>query len=783
MSTLPRQARAVVIGCGIVGNTVAYHLTDQGWSDVVLLDKGPLPNPGGSTGHASNFIFPVDHSKEMTQLTLESVRQYKEMGVLHRVRRHRGRAHGGAHAGAAAPHGVGQVVGDRAGLAGHARRGEGARPVHRRDRDPRRLLHARRSASSTRCGPGRSCASAARSRAALGLREHRGARYRRRGRARSARANDRGDIETEMVVIACGVWSPMLARMAGASHPAHACRAPDDRHRPDATVRRREGRHRVPDRARHGHEHVRAPARRRARDRLVRAPLDPLRPRGPAVRRGGVALADRVPVHAGGLRPADGAGARADAGDRRRRVRRHEVRDQRDPLADARRHADPRRAARGEGPLVGRRRVDQGRAGRRASRSRSGWCTASRTSTSTPRTRRASTTTRRLARTSRRAPPRGSTRRTGSSTRSSSGRRIATFGSRRTTSARRSSARSSSRRPAGSGRSGTSRTRRCSRSTATGSGRARPSGTRAGGRRSSTPSTSRCASAPGSSTSRRSRSSTCRGPVRSTRCRRVSMRAGGRRRSDGSSTRRGSRASGGFKSDLTIMRLGDEQFRVVTGGAHGMADHKWFADRLPADGSAQLVDLTSAWTTIGLWGPRARDILASLDARRRVARGLPVRDLQDDRDRPAARRSRRASRTSATSAGSSTCRSSRERGCGTCSGRPGARTAPCPCGIGVYGTTGRLEKCYRAYGAELESEYTVVEADMAWGRRSRSRTSSARRRTLRIASEEPAAILCTLTVDDHTSSSGSRALPAGPRADPSRATARRSSTRRAAART
>ena len=65
-----------------VGNSVAYHLTDQGWSDVVLIDKGPLPNPGGSTGHASNFIFPVDHSKEMTQLTLESMRQYQEMGVF-----------------------------------------------------------------------------------------------------------------------------------------------------------------------------------------------------------------------------------------------------------------------------------------------------------------------------------------------------------------------------------------------------------------------------------------------------------------------------------------------------------------------------------------------------------------------------------------------------------------------------------------------------------------------------------------------------------------------------
>ena len=70
-----------MIGCGIVGNSLAYHLTRLGWTDVVQIDKGPLPNPGGSTGHASNFIFPVDHSKEMTQLTLESQRQYIEMGV------------------------------------------------------------------------------------------------------------------------------------------------------------------------------------------------------------------------------------------------------------------------------------------------------------------------------------------------------------------------------------------------------------------------------------------------------------------------------------------------------------------------------------------------------------------------------------------------------------------------------------------------------------------------------------------------------------------------------
>ncbi len=82
MSDLPKKAQVVVIGGGIVGNSLVYHLALEGWKEVVQVDKGPFPNPGGSTGHASNFIFPVDHSKEMALITLDSVEQFKELGVF-----------------------------------------------------------------------------------------------------------------------------------------------------------------------------------------------------------------------------------------------------------------------------------------------------------------------------------------------------------------------------------------------------------------------------------------------------------------------------------------------------------------------------------------------------------------------------------------------------------------------------------------------------------------------------------------------------------------------------
>ena len=83
----------------------------------------------------------------------------------------------------------------------------------------------------------------------------------------------------------------------------------------------------------------------------------------------------------------------------------------------------------------------------------------------------------------------------------------------------------------------------------------------------------------------------------------------------------------------------------------------------------------------------------------------------------------------------------------------------------MYGTTGRLEKCYRAYGAELEGDFNVVEAGMAWGK-VKDEDFIGKEAHVRHREEEPAAVMCTLTVDDHTSKSGVKRYMLGQRAHP-----------------
>jgi glycine cleavage system aminomethyltransferase T/glycine/D-amino acid oxidase-like deaminating enzyme len=69
---------------------------------------------------------------------------------------------------------------------------------------------------------------------------------------------------------------------------------------------------------------------------------------------------------------------------------------------------------------------------------------------------------------------------------------------------------------------------------------------------------------------------------------------------------------GGIQADLTVTRLAGDRFMLVTGTAYGNHDAGWLRSNLPDDGSVEIRDLTSARVCFGLWGPRARDILEPL---------------------------------------------------------------------------------------------------------------------------------------------------------------------------
>jgi glycine cleavage system T protein len=69
---------------------------------------------------------------------------------------------------------------------------------------------------------------------------------------------------------------------------------------------------------------------------------------------------------------------------------------------------------------------------------------------------------------------------------------------------------------------------------------------------------------------------------------------------------------GGIECDFTVTRLAEDRFRIVTGTAFGQHDLSWIRQHAPEDGSVVVEDVTSRYACLGIWGPRARDILQPL---------------------------------------------------------------------------------------------------------------------------------------------------------------------------
>ncbi|QPP05703.1 FAD-dependent oxidoreductase [Streptomyces bathyalis] len=74
---MPDRARVVIIGGGVIGTSVAYHLTELGWTDVVLLEQGQLSS--GTTWHAAGLVGQLRASQSGTRLVQYSTQLYERL--------------------------------------------------------------------------------------------------------------------------------------------------------------------------------------------------------------------------------------------------------------------------------------------------------------------------------------------------------------------------------------------------------------------------------------------------------------------------------------------------------------------------------------------------------------------------------------------------------------------------------------------------------------------------------------------------------------------------------
>jgi glycine cleavage system aminomethyltransferase T/glycine/D-amino acid oxidase-like deaminating enzyme len=749
MSTLPERASVVVIGAGIVGNSLAYHLARLGWKDIVLLDKGPMPSPGGSTGHASNFIFPVDHSKEMTRFTQESVRQYRALGVFTQS--------GGVEV-ARTPERLEELKRRLASAKAWGEPAELLTPAEVRQRipflDPKVILGGffcsgvgvvdslRAGTLMREQGQSRGVLTVVPNTEILGIDVE-------KGRVRGVRTS-RGDIRGDLVAICCGVWSPRIARMAGASIPL----TPAVHQMIDVGP--------VPLFAKTAGE-IEYPIVRDMDTNMYERQHGAELEIGSYAHRPILVDPDDIPsLEASALSPTQLPFTKEDFDPQMEQA----LELMPDILGDE--SVGIRLAINGllsltpdGSPILGETPEVRGL-----------WSAAAIWIKEAPGI--AKTVAEWMTSGAPEIDPHGSD--------------VARFYPHA-----RTRAHVQARAAEGYNKTygivhpaeqwASTRNVRLSpfhaREQALGAvffetaGWERPHwyeanrtllaeyGERARPRPAEWDARWWSPLINAEHLAMRDRVGMVdltafavfdvAGPGTLDYLQRLIVAQAdvpvGRVVYTPLLTEHG-----GIKADLTVLRLGDAHFRVVTGGGLGMVDRKWFVDHVPADGSVQLTDVTSAWCTVGVWGPRARRLVQSVTADDVSHAGFPFATCREITLGPIRVL---ASRISYVGELGWELYAPMEEGqqLWDLVWEAGQPLGVVPVGIGVYGTTGRLEKGFRAYGLELEQEYTLVEAGMA--RPSvKPQTFIGKEAYLRQRAEPPAAVLCTLTVDNHVAASG-----------------------------
>jgi glycine cleavage system aminomethyltransferase T len=219
---------------------------------------------------------------------------------------------------------------------------------------------------------------------------------------------------------------------------------------------------------------------------------------------------------------------------------------------------------------------------------------------------------------------------------------------------------------------------------------------------------------------------------------------------------------GGVRSDLTIARMGPQSYRIVTGGADGNRDWVYirnYRDDHSLDANIEIK--THDIATIGLWGPKARDVLGKFvdpaeltNEAFSFASARPLELNVGNQKVPVW-----ALRISYVGELGWEIYFDNETTQGLALYDAFLDSGVVPVGIETYASSRRLEKCFRLQGADLETEYNAYEAGV-----DRSKVKDAdfigKEAYLEQRNKQPAAILCTMTIDD-LKVSGTARYPVG----------------------
>jgi sarcosine dehydrogenase len=169
---------------------------------------------------------------------------------------------------------------------------------------------------------------------------------------------------------------------------------------------------------------------------------------------------------------------------------------------------------------------------------------------------------------------------------------------------------------------------------------------------------------------------------------------------------------GGIESDLTVTRTGEDEFYLVTGTGFATHDFDWIRRNIPPDCDARVEDVTSAWAVLSVMGPNSRELLRSLVQKDISPAAFAFATMQELAIAGAMVRALRVSYVGelgwelhvpvefALSVYEALLKAGREHGIINAGYRAIESL--------------RLEKGYRAWGADIGPDYTPLEAGLGW---------------------------------------------------------------------